>query len=167
MTAEAPAAQAARRVDVERALYRPQIFQYQRALALGEPIDERALPTMWCVIPAALVLVIYWLFASATYHPRANGTASRGSGPDIVVLSIAAPGREFIDVQTGAEAMIRIGGGGAHRMIVQRTSAALCAVSPRCVEIEGRIDWRADSPAIPAGATAPAEVVLAAHSTLR
>lgn len=167
MTAAASAAQAARRVDVERALYRPEVFQYQRSLALGEPVDERPLPALWCVLPAALLLVLAWLFASATYHPRARGTASSGPGPDTVVLSVAAPGREFADVQAGEEATIRIGEGAPHRMIVRRTRVAVCAASTRCVEIEGRIAGPADSLAIPAGAAVPAEVVLSARTAVR
>jgi hypothetical protein len=147
------------------------VFQYQKSLALGEPVDERPLPVLWCVVPAALLVVLYGLFASATYHPRATGTASRGAGPDIIVLSIAAPGREFVDLQAGDAATIRIGDGAPHRMIVQRTRAAACAASRRCVEIEARIDGRIDGPAdpsaIPAGASAPAEVLLAARAVVR
>lgn len=160
-------AQAAPRVEVERTLYRPEVFQYQRSLALGEPVDDRALPALWCVLPAALLVVIYWLFASTTYHPRASGTASRGAGKDIVVLSIAAPDREFVNVQAGEEATIRIGGGAPHRMIVRRTRAALCAASRRCVEIEGRVDGPADSLAIPADAAVPVQVVLSARVVVR
>jgi hypothetical protein len=167
VTAAAPAAPAARRVDVERALYRPEVFEYQKSLALGEPVDERPLPALWCVVPAALLLVLYWLFASATYHPHASGTASRGAGPDSVVLSIAAPGREFVDVPAGEQATIRMGDGAPHRVIVRQTRAAVCAASRRCVEIEGRIDGPADSLAIPAGASVPAEVVLSARAVAR
>jgi hypothetical protein len=167
VTAAASTAPTAHRVDVERALYRPEVFQYQKSLALGEPVDERPLPALWCVVPAALLLVLYWLFTSAVYHPRASGSASRGAGADIVVLSIAAPGREFVDVQPGEEATIRIGEGTPHRMIVYRIRAAVCATSPRCVEIEGRLDGPVDSFAIPAGASVPAEVRLSARAVVR
>ena len=157
----------ASRVLVERALYRPEVFEYQRSLALGEPVDERALPARWCVLPATLLVALYWLFTSATYHPRARGTASAGDGPGTVVVSLAAPERAFADLEAGAEATIRIAGGAPHRMMVRRARASPCAASPRCVEIEARVDAPADSIAIPGRAAVPAEVVLSARSVIR
>jgi hypothetical protein len=164
--AAAPA-QTASRVDAERALYRPEVFQYQRSLALGEPVDERPLPTLWCIAPAALLVIIYWLYASATYHPRASGTASRGGGPAVVVVSVSAANRDFGDLRGGEQATIRIGAGTPHRLTVRSSRAAPCAAFQRCVEIEGQVDGPADSLAIPADTAVPAELVLPARAVAR
>lgn len=165
MNAATPAP-AASRVDAERALYRPEVFQYQRSLALGEPVDERPLPALWCIAPAALLVIIYWLFASATYHPRASGTASRAGGPAVVVVSVSAANRDFVDLRGGEEATIRIGAD-THRMTVRSTRAAPCAAFRRCVEIEGHVDGPAASLAIPADAAVPVELVLRARAVVR
>ncbi len=160
VSAGGPVPPDARRLDVERELYRPEVFQYQRSLVLGEPVDERSLHTWWCVLSVALLIGIYGLFATTTYRPRVTGTAAMGDAPGLVVFSSSTSDRELVGIQVGEDATIQLDDGPPHRLLVIR---AVPCPARRCVEVEGRIDEHAAS-SIPAGAVVPATVVLAARA---
>jgi hypothetical protein len=150
------------RVDNERALYRPEVFRYQRGLAFEEPVDERALPLLWCLVPAALLAVVYGLFAAATYQPRAVGTASVGADAATVLLSVPG-GDEALEALRPADRLTISFGGvpGTHRMVVGQVRSVPCGAVHVCVELHGRVEDPPGSLAAMTGRQVPAEVRLA------
>jgi hypothetical protein len=127
--------------DEDRGIFRPEMLAYQRnRRTFGEPLDTRALPAWYCVIPVAALALTGLLLARLEYQPRLD--ARLVAGPDggttflipadegqAVVLRTLRPGQTL---EVEADGQIR-------RLTVQRAGARSCGPFTRCWEVGGQL----------------------------
>ncbi|ATB39201.1 hypothetical protein CYFUS_004642 [Cystobacter fuscus] len=155
------------RIGEERALFRAEVFKYQKTRFYGIPVNGKPLSSVWLLVPTAALLLLYYAFLTSTYQPRVSARLSQQQGAGTVVVSVAARQELLEGIGPGDEVRLELEGGQrSYPLRVSGKSRGACALGPGCTQVEGRIVGVTADSEIHLPRTAEAALVLPPRAVL-
>jgi hypothetical protein len=139
--------------EQERGLFRPEVFDYQRRRAFGEPVDIRPLSPLWCLVPASALIALCASLSLLTYQPSLAAQVSADPEGQTGRVSMVNQADLLGELRPGGELRFEVDHRPYSMQILERGTAP-CGPAMQCLEVKGRFLDQSAGAQLGAGATA-------------